>query len=81
MHGIFDGLRMQSELGRHGNELLLGRTIEPDPGETAAGSKRLAHVPQLERFGRTPPISVDRAIDDHRAACAASVRPTGPGQS
>jgi hypothetical protein len=65
MHGVFDGQLVQSKLGRYGSELLLGRTIEPDPCQTAAGSKRVIHLPQLERFGRAPPISVDRTIDDH----------------
>ena len=67
MHGVFDGQLVQSELGRYGSELLLGRTVEADPGQTVAGSERVIHVPRLERFGRAPPISVDRAIDDHRA--------------
>lgn len=67
VHGIFDGQLMQSKLGRDGSEFLLGRPIEPDPGQAAAGSKRVIHVSQLERFGRAPPVSVHRAIDDHRA--------------
>jgi hypothetical protein len=65
MHGMFDGKLVQSEFVRYGSELLLGRTIEPDPGQAAAGLARVIHLCQLERFGHAPPIPVDRAIDDH----------------
>ena len=71
MHGIFDGKLVQSELGRYGSELLLGRTIEPELGQAAAGPKRVIHAPQLERFGRARP---SRYIADRRSSFGRSLR-------
>ena len=70
---MFDGQPVQSELVRYGCELLLGRAIEPDPGQAAAGLARVVHLCQLDRFGRALAIPIDRAIDDHRTNAIASL--------
>jgi hypothetical protein len=67
MHGIFRGQLMQSELGRYGSELLLGRTVEPDPGQadrrSSRGRSRWSLEPASDTAARRSP-STGELVDD-----------------
>ena len=66
LDGILDGELVEAELASDRFELLLGRLVEPDPGEAPLLAARLVGLLEGDVAGVAVSVHVDGAVDDHR---------------
>ena len=72
---VLDRKLVQVKLASDRGELLLGRLVEPDPGEPALLAGGLAGVLHGRRSLFPAPVHIDGAIDDHRYIIRGAKKP------
>ena len=78
---VLDRELVEQELAPHGAELVLGRLVEPDPGEGVLGPARVGMRRRADTPGAPQAFLVHRAVDDHDRGIIAPTAAAGRSSS